>query len=520
MKGMTQARRQRRVHRGPARRRQAPAGPSSAERELKFGVPDEAWEALAQDMSGPDTQLVPLHAVYQDLPGRELGRAAIALRVRREPGGWIQTLKAPGAHSLERLEDEVPIGHLRDDAPPNADLGRHQSPAAQAVLRAALGFGDAETLPDVHPVFEVKVQRRTRRVVQGRSIIEVALDEGQILAGGRSQTVRELELELVQGNVRDLLAMARKWRERWGLWLSTASKAARGDRLARGDLYGPPVGATPPAVPGKPRMGPFTAAVLHSCLAQVMANASEVAAGSQADDHVHQVRVGLRRLRTALRELPTLAADRRRFEPVLIDVFRELGELRDRTHVLRTIAPLVEAAGGRPLRVPAGFHDGVDPGALVRGGDFQDSLLSLLARAEEVREQEGEPVRRTLRKHLERLHKQVTREGRRFTRLSEDSQHSVRKRVKRLRYLGEFAAPLFPAKAIERYLARLKPAQDALGQYNDEIMAEGLYEELVGADPGARFGAEWLRSRRTGEARDCRKSLRKLENARPFWEKR
>lgn len=520
MKSSNQARRRHRIHRGPAERKRTAQGAAAVECELKFGVPDEAWDPLVRELSGPDTRLLPLHAVYQDVPGGALARAAIALRVRREPAGWIQTLKTPGVHSLGRLEDEVALGGGDDATPPKADLQRHTLPTAQAVLRTALGLGKAEPLPAVLPVFEVKVQRRTRRIMQGRSVIEVALDEGHVQANGRRRTVRELELELVDGNVRDLLAMARKWRERWGLWLSTASKAARGDRLAQGDLYGPPVGAVPPALPGKPRMGPFTAAVLDACLAQVMGNASEVAAGSQADDHVHQVRVGLRRLRTALRELPTLAGDRKRFEPVLVNVFRGLGERRDRTHVLRTIAPLVEAAGGRPLRVPAGFHDGADPGALVRGADFQDALLRLLDRAEELRRQEGEPVRRTLREHLKRLHKQVTREGRRFTRLSQDSQHGVRKRLKRLRYLGEFAAPLFPSKAVERYLACLKPAQDALGQYNDEIMAEELYEELVGADPGARFGAEWLRSRRSGEASKCGKSLRKLEKARPFWKKR
>ncbi|HSW18484.1 MAG TPA: CHAD domain-containing protein, partial [Ramlibacter sp.] len=282
----------------------------------------------------------------------------------------------------------------------------------------------------------------------------------------------------------------------------------------------PAVAAAALQLRAKPRMGEFTAAVLHECMAQVVGNASEIAAGSLADEHVHQVRVGLRRLRTALRELPGLSGARESFEPVLVRVFQGLGERRDRTHVLRTIAPQVEAAGGPPLRVPAHFHEGADAGELVRASDFQDALLALFDHAEEARRTRGEPVRRAMRPPLDKLQKQVTREGRRFTRLAQEEQHQVRKRLKRLRYLSEFVAPLFSKKSVQRYLAGVKPAQEALGLYNDEIIAQAIYEELEASDPGARFGALWLQSRRAGEAKSCRKSLRALESAQAFWEKR
>lgn len=48
-------------------------------------------------------------------------------------------------------------------------------------------------------------------------------------------------------------------------------------------------------------------AVLRNALQQVLANASEVAEGSESPDVIHQARVGLRRLRTALRELAPLS---------------------------------------------------------------------------------------------------------------------------------------------------------------------------------------------------------------------
>jgi CHAD domain-containing protein len=357
--------------------------------------------------------------------------------------------------------------------------------------------------------------------VQGESIIELAMDEGQVLASGRSRVVRELELELVEGDVRDLLALARRWRARFGLWLSTASKAARGYQLLSGDVYGPPVSAGSLKLAPKSSMGEFTAAVLDSCMEQVIANASELAAGSQADEHIHQARVGLRRLRTALRELPTLAGDSERYEPVLVEVFRALGERRDRTHVLRNIEPLVEAAGGAPLRVPSEFHEGPDPGNLVRSDDFQDALFGLLICAEQARASPpGGGVRGAMHGRLSRLHKQVMRDGRRFTHLEEVRQHRVRKRLKRLRYLCEFMAPLYSKDAVDRYLAEIKPAQDTLGHYYDEIMAQRMFDELAHTDPGARFGVEWLQARRPMEAKACRRTLRKLKSADGFWTKK
>ena len=54
---------------------------------------------------------------------------------------------------------------------------------------------------------------------------------------------------------------------------------------------------------------------------------------------------------------------------------------------------------------------------------------------------------------------------------------------------------------------------------NDEIMAQGLYEELARTDPAASFGARWLQERRAGEAKVCRKSLRRLQDAPRFFAK-
>ncbi|MBA2964023.1 MULTISPECIES: CHAD domain-containing protein [Ramlibacter] len=489
--------------------------------ELQFQVPPAAWEPLAQAMQGPDAHELDLQAIYFDSPEGALAAARVSLRLRREGDRWIQTAKSAGAGPMERREASEVAGLAVGPAPPALDPGRHD-PATQALLRKALGLDASDDWPALAPVFQVEVRRRVRRLVEGDSVIELALDEGMLRAAGRRREIRELELELLEGRFEDLLRLARRWRERHGLWIGSASKAQRGWRLARGELYGPAVGAKAIDYPADVRLRPLSAAVLQACLEQILANAGEIGAGSQADDHIHQLRVGLRRLRTALRELPGLKEPAQAVEGALVHVFRQLGERRDRTHVLAQVQPRVEAAGGPALRVPPGFHEGgTPPDQLVQQGAFQAALLRLLAEVERLRAgPPGKRARKQLRPILDKLAHQVTRDGRRFTRLSPEDQHRVRKRLKRLRYMTEFAAPLYAGQRVAGYLEVVKPAQEALGQYNDEIMAHDLYAELADTDAGARFGVDWLASRRKGEARTCRQVLRQLDDTRPYWSRR
>ena len=113
----------------------------------------------------------------------------------------------------------------------------------------------------------------------------------------------------------------------------------------------PAVKAEAPRFPAHGRDGrALQQTVVASCLAQMLPNASEIAAGSNDEEQIHQLRIGIRRLRTALRELAGLDADTSRFdaaawEPPLVDAFRALGELRDREQVVTLAQPRLRDAG-------------------------------------------------------------------------------------------------------------------------------------------------------------------------------
>ena len=160
---------------------------------------------------------------------------------------------------------------------------------------------------------------------------------------------------------------------------------------------------------------------------------------------------------------------------------------------------------------------------MVRAPAFQSVLVSLIGFTAAAPGDAGLPAdeaRRVLRDRLRRLHRQAVRDGRRFETLPTEAQHRVRKRLKRLRYLAEFVAPLFDEDKAGRYLACLRPAQDALGDYNDEAVALALYREAAEHDPQAWFAVGWFSARRAAGAKACRKALGRIEEAPRFWKKK
>jgi CHAD domain-containing protein len=309
------------------------------------------------------------------------------------------------------------------------------------------------------------------------------------------------------------------------------SKSAKGQRLALGRAFGTATGASPLHYSCQVTSHAMAAAVVSSCLDQVLPNASDVAAGSTDGDAIHQLRVGIRRLRTALRELSGLAGawdgHGETWEAALAAVFRELGQHRDRDYLLRKLQDQIAAAGGPALDWRDALSDLPNPAVAVRSPAFQQALLGLIGWVHAVDGGESQPDQKArkdkapakaLRQRLDRLHKQVLAQGEQFTALPEPEQHSLRKRLKRLRYLAEFAQPLFSARKAKAYLAGLKPLQDALGTYQDELAALQAWQTLSGHEPRALFGAGWLSARRALHVLLCQLACNRLaRKARPFW---
>jgi triphosphatase len=489
------------------------------ELELKFSLDDAQAVALRAELRRRGARSVTLLARYYDSDDGTLARHGVSLRLRKEGRAWRQTLKASGASAVHRLEHDVPLRVPAGGAVPTLDVARHAgSPAYAALQRALDEAGGADALVER---FATDVARLRCHVELDGTAIEVALDRGSVHAGARSTPLCEVELELVAGAPSALFALAAEWRAHGGWWLDVRSKALRGTLLADGREHAPPVKATAPRFhQNAPDGGALVRAVLRSVLEQVLGNAAALAAGSRAEEHVHQLRVGLRRLRTALRELAPLApplADAALQAP-LADAFAKLGVLRDDATVAQAVRPQLEAAHAPLLAWPAADVD-ADPGAIVRDDALQRALLALLALAhgDGGDAPPHDATRQHLRRRLSKLHRAVLDAP--FDTLSIDAQHAVRKRLKRLRYLAEFVAPLHAGKAVQRYLKRLGAAQDALGRHNDVAVAAARFRAHAEHDARAWFAAGYLAAALRETARDAQAALVPLADTPRFWKK-
>jgi triphosphatase len=492
--------------------------------ELKFAIPATARQRIAAALSTGKTLRQRLRAVYFDTADGALARHGLVVRLRKEGRRWVQTAKGPTSSPLERLEYNVTLASTKAGAMPVVDLALHAATPLGAALNKALHLKAGDVPPQLTAMYETDIQRITRIAEQDGSLIELALDRGHVLANGQSSAICELEIELKQGLPEHAVGLARQWCAEYGLSLSSITKSMKGQRLRGGHTTHTAVTAVAPQFERDATDAQIVRAVFDSCLLQILPNASELSAGSGDPDQVHQLRVGIRRLRTALRELRDLSGG---FDPnwetALVDVFRQLGRSRDHHQLARTLQPKLEAAGGPSLTFGLATEDDVDLGRVVRTPAFQDGLLCLIGftpRAPAPAEHDNS-MRRSAKKALSlrlgKLYLQVVKDGKRFLSLSDEQQHRLRKRLKRLRYLVEFSAPLFSHRKTKKFITAIKPAQEALGLHLDERLALNAFQLLAVENEHALFGVGWLTARRLPQAKRCRKEMKALAKAHPFW---
>ena len=492
--------------------------------ELKFQVPAGQRAAVGAAVAGRAREdRIRLRASYWDTPDRVLAKAGLALRVRREGKAWVQTLKGAGRDGMTRPEHNVVV-ISPVSAEPAVDPARHAGTPAGKRLLALLARRPQAAL---QPQYRTDILRRRRSIKTIAGCVELAFDAGSIQAGDRKLDVCELEIELRSGSPLAVIDAARRWQARFGLWLDTRSKAERGDLLARAEATAPAQLARAVELKRTMALRQARRAVLRSCVNQVCANASQVAAGVHSAEHVHQLRVGLRRLRCALALFGEHTTG-----PPLADtaaaVFRRLGAARDQAVLQGDLCDELQAAWRS-----AGAADGVPPPAapgsesavdVIRSPEAQALLLDLLAAVvDRPGSDDGEPASRAARvrahfKHqLNRWHRQAAAGALRYADLDNAGRHQLRKQIKRLRYAAEFSAGLFERRALRRFLTPLQALQDRLGALSDVVLARAAYDTAPAADPHRWFALGWLAARHDALVAGSVSELAAFARAKRFW---
>lgn len=422
--------------------------------KLRFEVPAGRVDAIRTSLLRLGATEASMEDRYFDTADRRLARGGLALRLRAWNGRWEQTLKAASNGTLRRRRDtvsreDVSGTELCDPRPEIRARGD-----IQPALRRALGAdAAAHALQLVHSSV---LKRWLVAVDADTSRIAMSLDVGSIVAGPSFAATATLTYELKKGDRQALFAFARSGVLVHGLWLQTESLERRGERLSRGGGVQSPTVAVATALRKSQDGTEIFRAVVRSCMAQVVPNAGAVAAKCADDEVIHQLRVGLRRMRTATCDLSHLRTRpwSRGVDMACGRIFRALGDLRDRSAVTEVLARLgVVTTPSTPSRRQS--DGGRALTALVRGADFQCAMLDMLEVASckhpqahaalhvACRSSVGpHKARRLIDARLERLHRRLCHDAQDFVELDASARHGVRKRLKRLRYLAEHVSSL------------------------------------------------------------------------------
>jgi triphosphatase len=205
---------------------------------LRFVRADDLEDFLADpwlhQLTMPDSRIITqMISHYLDTADRLMTQRKISLRVREEDDRRILTVKSDGQSKNGLHQRPEWSLALEDDWSDFLQAGLD----TEWFYRHAVSQGDSDdqlheilTGLDGQPLVEIGRIRFTRTafdVGYGDTLMELALDQGEIIVGRITEPINELELELREGDVRDLMALGEELTGKFALVPETMSKFAR-----------------------------------------------------------------------------------------------------------------------------------------------------------------------------------------------------------------------------------------------------------------------------------------------------
>lgn len=465
--------------------------------ELKLSLPRTALPALRRHplivACEPQGRAVTLDNVYFDTPDLSLKRNRIALRTRKAGRRWLQTVKAAAVSTgglSSRPEWEQPYQG-------SFDFSGIDNPAIRKQLERHAAL--------IAPVFTTRFRRETRLwAPDPHTRVLIMIDSGSVIAGDHRTPICELELELAAGKPHDLLRLACQLADALPLLPDDVSKAERGFRLHLGTRPQP---ARAEASTVDAGMSPVEAfrTLAFACVRQWQGNAAG-AAGHDAPEFIHQLRVSQRRLRSLMGLFePALPGDFvARWSDALKRNADRFGDTRDLDVLEEELLAGVqattaqeEAALGRLRAQVAEQRANARKRSLAALDAAEQGrlLIRLMSDLLELPSNDliGSVDLRTFATlQLERLRKRCSKRLGTARDLQPAHLHALRIAFKQLRYGVEFFAPLLPKKAVTHYLDALTRIQGGLGFINDVDVARVRFANWSARDAGLREAAAFV----------------------------
>ncbi len=473
-----------------------------------------------------------LTSIYYDTPQLALLDAGISLRVRRMSGGWFQAVKAAG-HSLSGLhqrmewEDIIAFGH--------PDFSKITEPALTRI------FDNPTLRTALAPIFTTEVRRTEWHLAwENGDQIELALDLGNLVIGERNdqsphEPISEIELELKGGHTGRLFELALELQQDIPLELENVSKAQRGYAHYRPQ---PPIIVKARSTHLRRHASAPDAfrQIAWECIAQMQGNQEMVLHGDDPEG-VHQMRVALRRLRSAISVFGAIM-DRESCTPLVAEIrwiTGVLGAARDLdVFVTETLPPMLYRLHEHPGLLQLGakadtarLHAYDEVRAALNSQRYHHLLLALGDWLENDRwHHAGSAEMRALdiaRNMLAKRHKQLHRHGERLAEMLPEERHATRIAAKKLRYAAEFFTGLYPDTKASDYLRALAVIQNILGELNDIAVTEDLIRKLIGNRPSRALDESlqlftgWNASNAMHGLASMEKAWKQFARQKPFW---
>ena len=292
------------------------------------------------------------------------------------------------------------------------------------------------------------------------------------------------------------------------------------------------VRAGQPMIPPDATIGSAYLECANECMSQIIRNSTFLAGvdglkttHQQRIDYVHQIRVGIRRLRACWKLFGKVSGQPEHLAERLTHYFRVLGQARDLDVIETELLPRLIHAGMPPdtSQSISAVQDASPARAKLAGTpEYQQTLLDLLEHlviyGDELPKQRRLQKRAAplLCKRLNQWLDDICHRTAGFIEADWDERHLVRKRVKRLRYGMEFSMGVLDSSSLGSLRNALMSAQKALGQLNDLYVAAEYYRGAGARHPSAMFALGWLAATQEHEAQASHLALKKLAKAGRF----
>ena len=271
-------------------------------------------------------------------------------------------------------------------------------------------------------------------------------------------------------------------------------------------------------------------AIASNCLEQVRGNVDGVARFHDRES-LHQLRVGVRRLRAALALFDELIHPPDDLTSECAWLMEQLGAARDWDVLVASTLPQAQAAleGLGQAAVLAGLAEAAQrrldaayeqAGAALNSLRFQKLMSKLdhwIAQRAWRTDLSGKGKTRLKMRAidcaaalLEREQQRLLQRGRKLKGASQEQRHRVRIAAKRTRYAAQFFASLFPGRQVRPYVAAVSALQQELGTLNDGAVARGLLGQLAAANPALGEGVALVVGFIAGSAHCAEPRVRRL----------